>query len=236
MTPLDAVASYYCSQSHQDRQDIDTELESRFSGGEPLKIHRFLAGIESLPLIITTNYDRLIELAFAERHKPVNVLTLVPREVRYQRELVLLQFGANGSLVDHEQDVDPDQLARKIDLGGRTLIYKIHGSVMPTNDGSLRSRFLITQEDYERALLDLDRFLPPAILEHLDGRKLLFLGYGLRDWNVRALLRRLLRFVSRPSVAVDRCPTKLDREVWKERLTFLPMDIETFIRALENAG
>ena len=224
---LDAAASYFVAQ--RGRLDLDDHLQSRFRHSKPLPLHEYLAALKNPRLIITTNYDRLMEQALFDTHKPFDVLALMPNED--DPSLTWISYDDAGQMLSHESRVDAERLPRRIDLRRRTLVYKIHGSQI---DGPMpiRSKFLITQQDYEEALLRLDQFLPPAILEYLDGRRLLFLGSGLRDWNVRALMRRLLRFVSQPSHAVLKSVSGLELEVWRERLKIEEASIETLVEEL----
>lgn len=232
---LDSAASYYEMVSRT-RASLDSALDSCFQNhardAQPLKVHRYLADLPAPRLIISTNYDLLIEEAL--RGKAFDVLVLRPNDYR-RAEFVLLKYSESGE-AKYLHDIDPDDLARDIDLEQRTLVYKIHGSIMAHKEGH-RSGFLVTEEDYERALLDIDRFLPPAIIEHLDSRKLLFLGYSLKDWNVRALMRRLLGFVLPNSKAIMREPTSLESRLWLARnLEIVDMPLDEFVGGLSQAS
>lgn len=232
---LESAASYL--EATRSREDLETAIREKFKESEPLGIHNYLAGIDCALLIITTNYDRLLERAFLDRtkKKAFDVLSLRPREGHSGRELVLVRYDESGNR-DTRDGIDPEMLAKYVDLEKRTLIYKIHGTLgIP----GVRDHFLITEADYENAILDIDRFLPPAIVEHLDGRLFLFLGYGLRDWNVRAIFRRLTRFTrfaASPGKVVVSGPTKIDEVLWKERnLTAIDMRIDDFVNRLLDA-
>jgi hypothetical protein len=234
--PLDAAASYLAATVN--RETLERTIRNEFSDTEPLPIHKYLADLDCPLMIITTNYDRLLESAFLTRKerglksRPFDVLSLKPDQRQNARELVLVQYNKNGkgSLT---RELDADLLAGRIDPENRTLIYKMHGTLRGV--ARLPDHFLITEEDYENALLDIDRFLPPAILAHLDGRQLLFLGYGLRDWNVRAILRRLIGFVGPCSKAVVFEPTELVRRLWgTRRLEIIDMRIDDFVEELKR--
>jgi hypothetical protein len=88
-----------------------------------------------------------------------------------------------------------------LNIGERSVIYKIHGSV--PRGPSWQGGYLIAEEDYARFLGRMDRtgIVPGAIVSHIvkktraSGRvvnnSILFLGYGMHDWNLRVLLEEL---------------------------------------------
>jgi len=230
--PLDRAASLLLRVWHPDRTELNSLLHAHFSAGEPRRVHLYLASLPGPRLIFSTNYDLLLERAFLGT--PIDVLVLMPGGHNEPPRLVLLQYDSYGHPV--ASDVDFKYLARTIDPSKRTVIFKIHGSVIPDElDAPLRSGFLISQEDYESALLNIEQFLPPVILAHLDGRQILFLGYGLKDWNVRALLRRLGAYLHPPrGIAVFLRATPADHELWKDQLHICDSDIDEFIGHLEN--
>ena len=54
---------------------------------------------------------------------------------------------------------------------------------------------MITEDDYLEYIANgvFERFLPATILDRLRDSRFLFLGYSLRDWNLRVFLRRLTK-------------------------------------------
>src|SRR5262249_17848443 len=53
--------------------------------------------------------------------------------------------------------------------------------------------YLITEEDYVDFLgRAQENYIPAYIKRLMAGKKLLFLGYSLEDWNVRVILSKLL--------------------------------------------
>jgi hypothetical protein len=67
---LPAIAYYY--ESRAGRALLYEELHDIFTGGnQPLRpIHRLLADVDKPLLIVTTNYDDLMERALRERNRP----------------------------------------------------------------------------------------------------------------------------------------------------------------------
>ncbi len=230
---LDTAASYF--QSTWERRSLEETVAAQITSGGLSPIHKCLASVSKPMLIITTNYDELLEQAFADRSFEVLILTPVQYETAEPIDELFLRHYRDG-VVQQQLEVSGDDLARHINLEERSLIFKIHGSLFGDQAHS-PGKFLITEEDYERSILHLDQFLPPAVLEHLDGRRLLFLGYSLRDWNVRALLHRLIGYVRPKSFAITRSATQLDRELWLARhLDITTMDIDDFVERLNRGS
>ncbi len=53
--------------------------------------------------------------------------------------------------------------------------------------------YVITEDDYIEYLAqpELQSFLPVSVHERLKSSHILFMGYALRDWNLRVVLRRI---------------------------------------------
>jgi hypothetical protein len=173
-------------------------------------------------LIITTNYDDLIEKAFAE---PDDGLGPVPHEVvvtpaddlAYAMEDdedengIPIELGSrNRGAVWYwdSEDAKPDfeeKVAADLtfDLTKKSVIYKMHGSV-PRGD-AWGGGYLIAEEDYARFVGRMGHagIVPPGIKAIIERKRrvaprvvapvysLLFLGYGIKDWNLRVLLEEL---------------------------------------------
>jgi len=65
----------------------------------------------------------------------------------------------------------------------------------------------------------------------------LFLGYGLRDWNMRVILHRLAgeQKLTYKSWAIQRHPTELDQKFWDRRdVDILDIDLDQYIMQLQD--
>jgi hypothetical protein len=64
----------------------------------------------------------------------------------------------------------------------------------------------------------------------------LFLGYSLRDWNVRAILRRIWeeqRRKKKKSFAIQLNPEELEAKSWSERgAEIIDVDLDTYVAGL----
>ena len=81
-----------------------------------------------------------------------------------------------------------------------TLIVKVHGSVtnwpvLGSRDDNPPEECVITEDNYIDflSLSPINGLVPYAILNKLELSKFLFLGYSIRDWSSRVLLRRMWR-------------------------------------------
>lgn len=87
------------------------------------------------------------------------------------------------------------------------LVYKIHGSV--ENPATL----ICTEDDLVEFLSNLIRGqpeLPENISRLFNYQTMLFVGYGLKDWNIRVLLKSIRDPKAGKSYAVQVKPTGLE--------------------------
>jgi hypothetical protein len=170
------------------------------------------------PLIITTNYDDALERAFATRDEPLDVLTYVANEDDPDLGL----FRHTG------RDVRPRVLrvANKyqgVTLTERAAVVKLHGAVQRSSstDLSAEDSYVVTEDDYIECLTrtEVVKNLPPAVARRMHRCHYLFLGYSLRDWNLRVMLHRIWKDRARQnnSWAVVSHPDPLEVEAWRSR-------------------
>jgi len=103
----------------------------------------------------------------------------------------------------------------------------MHGSVDKID--ARNDSYLISEEDYVDFLgRSGGSYIPPYITGLMTGKAFLFLGYSLEDWNVRVILRKLLK--SSKSGDVER-----ERERWQANdLNVYPMDLSEFAKKLKG--
>jgi hypothetical protein len=180
---LTTVAKHFCEQLNPEYQSSLTQ---------------FLAGIPSplIPrLIITTNYDTLVERVLEERSTPYLAVSHILKGSRYAGRLLCyksLKTPLDGSNIQTRHQVE-DQL---IDLNYQgvhpVLIYKMNGTAWLRSGNAMLDSVVLTENDYIDFLAqDILSRIPDTILGLLRASRLLFLGYALEDWNFRVLLRKL---------------------------------------------
>jgi len=239
---LAKVASYFVETTA--RRRLRERLNEVFDHDfPPCSIHTYLAGIDCPLLVVTTNYDDLIERSFIQAGRPYD-LVVHPTD-RKDFEASVLWWKYNAS---EPTPVPPNQLY--IDLTKTTVIYKMHGTV----DRRLHKwgSYVITEDDYVDFLSRMtgQTAVPAVFMKHFRERHFLFLGYGLNDWNLRVVLRNLR--VPLPKVegeetdneaeedeliswAIQFRPSDLEKELWSaRRVKIYDLDINEFVKGLRD--
>jgi hypothetical protein len=206
----------------------------------PTKIHTLLArlpgrlrdeGSESPhQFIVTTNYDDVLERAFEKEGAEFDLFVYSAHGENRGR--VLHRAAGGESRVVHEPNKMVDLLTE------RSAILKIHGAIDRLD--AERDSWVITEEHYVEYLThpEIGKWLPVALCDRLKTSHLECLGYSLRDWNLRAILRRLRqdRDLRWNWWAVQLESGKIDRYVWmKQDLEILDARLEDYADALAAA-
>lgn len=228
---LAKVAAYYVDVSDQDclLDDLHEVFDSDYP---PCSIHEYLAGIPQMPLIITTNYDDLLEQAFRNKKRSYHLVIYAADREKYGDRLLCWTYDPenNDGVFDPKLVVSSD-LAKFIDTKDKTtIIYKMHGTVDRYQSG--RDSYVITEDDYVNFLSRMgnNTAVPHLVKGCFLKRFFLFLGYGLGDWNLRLVLRD---FLNRKSWAIQFEPTQLEKELWDNRkVDIYDMDVDEFVKRL----
>jgi hypothetical protein len=220
------------------RDELYRELHSIFADDyQPRPLHRFLASIDAPLLIVTTNYDDLIERAFGAKGRPYD-LVIHTTDPDLGDTLLHWPHGQDKPL-----QVPPNQLV-DIDMKSVTVIYKMHGAV--DRREASRDQYVITEDDYIEFLARMtsNTILPASFAEPFQTRPFLFLGYGLRDWNLRVVLsciekgyKDLRRRRGIKSWAIQYRASPLERRLWQERgVEIYDMNLDEFVAELARHG
>ncbi len=184
-------------------------------------------------LIVTTNYDELLERAFDEEKVPYDLLSYVAHSDDDEREVGRFRYTPHGG--EPRIIYEPNTVDLTIK---QTVILKIHGAVHPTN--WKRSSFVVTEDDYidYLARMNNDSYQIPAVLmnEMLDKR-FLFLGYSLGDWNLRVLLNsiRSRRSFKDRSWAVMHETKEWDETYWDaHHVRLMKLPLHDYVAALNE--
>jgi hypothetical protein len=205
-------------------------------------LHRLLAEFPSLvrskghppryQLIVSTNYDDVLERAFRDAGEPFDLVTYISEgETRGKFQHTLPDGEARVIEI-------PNQY-RELSLDKRTIILKIHGAInRAVADGEADS-YVITEDHYIDYLTrtDLANLIPVTLTAKLRKSHFLFLGYGLRDWNLRVILHRIAgeQRLKYQSWAIQRNPTPLDEKFWGRRdVDILDVDLARYIAGVRG--
>jgi SIR2-like domain len=232
-----AVAEYI--ETMDGRAELYAVLRRVFAANyPPTELHRFFARLPGLLrekgerpqylLLLTTNFDDLLERAFEEAGEPFDLIWYVADGEQRGR---FLHRGADAA---EPRLIDPPWRYAGVSLAERTVILKLHGSVHRA-DPEFDS-FAITQEHYiEYLTTDVWNMFPPAIAAEMQSRSYLFLGYSLADWNLIVTLRRMGAMESRSSWAIQLDPEEIQTRRWEARyVSVLAMDVDDFAAKLNE--
>lgn len=205
----------------------------------PTPVHRFLAALPArlreagapYQLIVTTNYDAALEQSFLQAGEEFDVVFYVVAPGGRGR---FWHVAPDGSA--REIDV-PNTYAAELSVERRTIILKLHGQVDRAPERE-RESFVVTEDDYIDFLgqSDITSLVPVGLAARLRRSHFLFLGYGMRDWNLRGILNRIWgeQKLSYRSWAVEEAPTPIEREFWRHRdVDLLELPIAEYMDALD---
>lgn len=212
---LPLVASYYNYVAGKD--SLNTKLREVFIADcRPGKLHRLLAAIEQPLLIVTTNYDDMMERAFTDRGRSFHLV------VDRGEENVVWFRNSEGE----EGNVMSNKLGEKLSTHHHPIVYKLHGCL--DRNSKENDHFLISEEHYVEFLGRGAQWVPCYLWNRMEGKSFLFLGYSLTDWNIRVLLRKLRDAIVQdiPSWAITRHPGAADEEIWENNHHILMFDCD----------
>jgi hypothetical protein len=210
----------------------------------PTTLHRFLAAIPGRmraggrpvrhQMIVTTNYDDALERAFTDEEEPYDLVSYMTTGDHRGRFVHWAPGEKEGQVIDNPQeyiDLSPQQ---------RTVILKIHGLVDRITPEHQWDSFVITEDHYIEYLTrtDISKFLPPNMIDRFKRSNFLFLGYSLRDWNLRAILQRIWqeqRGEGYTNWAVLLDPEKIDKESWEKRnVQVIEVPLDQYVERIDD--
>jgi len=168
---------------------------------------------------VTTNYDDALERAFDEAEEPYDLAVYVASGVN-SGKFVHVPHGGDPQVVAVANEYQGFPIERFSGELERTIILKIHGAAdarEPKLQSSWEDNYVITESDYIDYLSQgpVGAVVPHQILGKLKYSRFLFLGYSMRDWNLRVFLQRIFGRQLPNSWAIQRAPDRLDAEFWK---------------------
>jgi DNA-binding SARP family transcriptional activator len=204
----------------------------------PTAVHRFFAALPPVlrerdvphQLLVTTSYDLALEQAFLDAGEEFDVVSYVasgPSRGRF------CHVAPDGSV----RAIDlPNTYATELSLDRRTVILKLHGGLERNGSREWES-FVVTEDDYIDYLSqsDVGGAVPVALAAKLRRSHFLFLGYGMRDWNLRLVLGRIwgAENVTYSSWAVLPAAKPLERQFWRARdVELLESPLEVYVDGL----
>lgn len=207
-------------------------------------LHELLASLPPLlrerespqQLIMTTNYDDTLERAFAAHDEPFDVLWYEAKAAdRACGKFLHVAPGCEPVAVDRPNEYDA------LSLTERPVIVKLHGAVhrpSPRYDS-----YVITENHYIDYMTnsDIGQQIPATLMEVMADSHFLFLGYSMRDWNLRVILRRIwgqrrlaYRSWAIQMPVVDERQNRVEQRLWGERrdIELFQLSLDAYVAAL----
>jgi hypothetical protein len=206
----------------------------------PTSLHEFLARLPAAleaaghprrhQLVVTTNYDDALERAFDAAGEPYDLLSY-------------LAIGQDqGRFLHRDPDGNTQVIQRPntydaLSLQERSVIVKIHGTV--DRQDAAKDSYVITEDDYIEYLTrtTLSDLIPGEVLRKLMRSHLLFLGYRMRDWNLRVILHRIWqeRDLGYKAWAVQLDADEIDVAIWDDReVDVYPTPLRDYVDAVQE--
>lgn len=211
---LSAVAQYIENFKH--RKTLTGLMKEVFSTETaPASVHRFLAALPALPLVVDTWYDGTLARIFSR---------LEEKGRRYSQ-----LFGVSRSECPNEWVRSAGSSASGYPEE-ETLIYQPHGSVYP------EPNFLVSDSDYVEVLTEIDIQTPiPSLVQKLrTGRHFLFMGCRFNNQGDRIFARQIMKRSSeRHWALIEEEPTKKEaRFLFMQNIQPVSMGLEEFIEGV----
>jgi hypothetical protein len=207
---------------------------------EPTTAHIMLASIPArlralkreldFPLIITTNYDDVMERALRRAGEEFDVVRYVATG-DHRGKFIHTDTCGSSTVIERPNEY------RSISFAERPILLKIHGTVDRSAPGSNNDSYVASEDDYIDYLTrtDVCNLIPVTILAKMRQSRFLFFGYGLRDWNLRVILHRVWgeQTLERKSWAIQHPVDNIDQKIWDKRnVSVIDYDLNSYVKAL----
>lgn len=211
---LAEVAEYFIFKQNGHRDLLEKFLQNEFSRiTQPRPIHTAIAQLQQIKIILTSNYDLLLEKELIERQRIITKSVYNRTDTRNAHFMGPVDFDAND-----------------------VVLHKMHGSIDQPNS------MVITRSDYVRYLATLihpDVGMPEYFWKMMiPQRTLLFLGYSLADWNFQVIWEGVLAALKTAgrapsSYAIVKEADDFQKAYWMQRnIQLITCDLTEFAVAL----
>jgi hypothetical protein len=210
----------------------------------PTSLHHLLAGLPSIlrrrstrhPLIITTNYDDALERAFVEAQEEFDLVWYEEKRGTTCGKFLHRPPGTSERIpIDVPNEYDA------LSLDDRTVVLKLHGAVDredPSGDS-----YVITEDNYIDYLTqsDISSQIPKILREVMEESHFLFLGYSMRDWNLRVILSRIwgrqqldIKSWSIQKAHENPKENEIERRLWSDRgdIDLIQVELREYVAGL----
>jgi hypothetical protein len=176
-------------ESHKHRVTVDALMAALFAPvPAPNALHRWLAGLEALPLLVDSWYDGAMRQALLDAGRADW------GQIQGASKARRLDGGCWHRAVDAQgRPAEPATVT-----AWTTILYKPHGAAQPLGD------VLVSDSDYVEVLTDIDiqTPIPDAVKDRRAERGFLFLGCRFYDQILRTFARQIAKHSQGPRYAV----------------------------------
>jgi hypothetical protein len=234
-----------------------TEIQKSVARIAKAYVDQNLSNEQTIPyLIVTTNYDLLMEMALEKQGILYCALTVGKTirdgDARDSTWEVKYRFGPDEpsfrAYVGWDEEYVQDLKKKARSLKGFTLgqtrpfviVYKIHGCSKALDEKF--DSIVISDKDYVNFIEENgpdSHLLPGQVVTLMGSAPFLFLGYSFNDWNVRSLYSNLKRSIgqSHRDWAVLKLSSDLNRIFLEDKnINLLITDLDRFANRLLNAS
>lgn len=216
ISDLPKVAEYFLYKKSGQRDDLENAIRKIIQVGcSPRPIHTAIAQLTNIRVVLTSNYDTILENELDKYGR------LVKKHIYSPEDSKTGHF--EGSIFFEDKEI---------------ILHKMHGCV--TQPGSM----VITTSDYIRYLAnlnDIDRGMPEYFRKTVIPQfTLLFLGYSLTDWNFQVIWDGVMSNFSqahkfKKSYAFVRKIDPFQAAYWRDRnVILIEKDLSEFAKALAD--
>jgi hypothetical protein len=191
-------------------------------------------------LVITTNYDCLMEKALDDLGVPYIVVITKRSD---QKVVVRLseQIPDSRKFEEELSGMYPDKFMfrKPRNLGSLVVLYKIHGCLnhkLTIRDDAV----IISDSDYVNYISQMGSSggtIPVYVNDLMREKPFLFLGYSLKDWNVRSIFESIRKKrnpdVNQPDFSVMKYVGEYEALFFlRNNVTILQTDLNTYVKGL----
>ena len=215
------------------------DLHDAFDNDFPIpNTHRALARLPQIlrqsnpdsggPILLSMNYDDIVERAFEEAGEPLDVLAFRAVD-KGAGAFQHIRRDGSSRLIQRPNEYT------ELDLDSSTLLIKLAGTVGRTSQEV--EHFVVTEDDYftYAAGQDVHELLPAKLITSLRRSHYLFLGHSLSQWTRRVVISRIFgdgRMPARSWVVNDAFALH-DRDFWDLRdVEPIEVPLEDFVAEL----
>jgi len=186
-------------------------------------------------VVLTTNYDDLVERSLADVGEQFDVVWYEAKRGPFQG--CFMHRTPDDEVVPVEKPNTYTGIAPTV----RPVILKLHGAI--DRDDRKRDSYVVTEDSYINYLSgrDVGEQIPFSLRERMAESHFLFLGYSMRDWNLRVILNRIwgAQQLDLKSWAVQREPgsvgaREIEEALWRDRgdVDLLYVELKEYVERL----